>query len=191
MQRIRLILATTVLAVTLTACGSSNSTGGTGPVSTDSGIDAETNSIGPNVEQYVSIAYRAMGISLQEFLNTPVNENDLETSVVATATKLPQIRKDYDYFHLLVSRITSDEQLGTNGAPSLAMLQTLDTAMGKWIAVREAYSGEVSSCFGSGKKRVFIDCMEPIFARFETQIVETAGSAGLAFQTVEDAGASE
>lgn len=154
----------------------------------DSGIGTDGDSGGPNVLQAVSIAYRALGASLQAFLATPVDENDLEASAVATASKLPQVRKDYDYFHLVVSGIASDDQLGTKGAPSLEMLQTVDRAVGEWVAVREAYLGALSSCFGSGDPLTFLDCQEPIFARYETQLVETAKAAGLAIQAVDTAG---
>jgi hypothetical protein len=188
MQRLRLLLATTVLAVTLTACGSSGTTGDGGSVSMDSGLDSESNSNGVSIPQAVSVSYGAMGVSLQAFFNTPVNENDLESAAVASASKLPQIRKDYDYFHLVVSGIASDEQLGMNGAPSLAMLQAADTAMGQWLAVREAYVGALSSCFGSGNNEAFIDCQTPIFAQYETQLVDTTQSTGLAIQAVDNAG---
>lgn len=186
MKNFRLILTMAALSVTLGACGSNAATG-TGET-LESEVSQEAAATGPDVAKGVSIAYGAMGLSLQEFLSTPVNENDLEGSAVASAAKLPQVRKDYDYFHLVINAITSDEELGTNGAPSLAMLQSVDRAMGEWIAVREAYTGELATCIGAGDLDAFINCQEPIFAQYETQLVDTAEAAGIAIQEVDNAG---
>ena len=186
MKNFRLILTAATLSVTLAAC-SSTSTSGAGEA-LEAEVSQEAAATGPDVAKAVSIAYGAMGLSLQEFLSTPVDESDLEGSAVASAAKLPQIRKDYDYFHLVINAITSDEELGTNGAPSLAMLQSVDSAMGQWIAVRESYTGKLATCIGAGDINAFIDCQEPIFAQYETQLVDTAEAAGIAFQEVDNAG---
>jgi hypothetical protein len=186
-RQVAVIAGSGLVALTLAACGSSSSSS-SGEVAYDSGVgDSEAVSTDKAL-QAVSISYRALGTSLADFLSTPVNESDLESSTVASAAKLPQIRKDYDYFHLVLSAVSSDEQLGTGGAPSLVMLQSVDSAVAQWVAVREAYIGEISRCFGSGNNAAFADCQAPIFSQFETQLVETAKETGLAIQAVDNAG---
>lgn len=186
-RRLAVLAGSSLVAVSLAACGSASSNSST-DVSVDSGV-GDSGAVDPEkAAQAVSIAYRALGGSLADFLSTPVNESDLEGSAVASSAKLPQIRKDYDYFHLVLSSIGTDEQLGTGGAPSLAMLQSVDSAVGQWVAVREAYTGEAASCYGSGDNIAFADCQAPIFSRYETQLVDTAQETGLAIQAVDNAG---
>ena len=155
-----------------------------------SGEEAVTESLASpeKVSQAVGVAYQAMAQSVAGFLSIKVDLNDAEPSQVASAAQLPRIRKDYDYFHLLVSTLDSDEQLGTGGRPSLSQLRALDSSMSQWLSVREAYLGDLSSCFGSASPIVFADCVDPVFVQYETQLVSTAGDMGQAFEAVENSG---
>lgn len=178
-------IAVTLLGMALTGCASAGTSGSSGA---DSGGDAPSGGlVSPEkVSQAVGVAYQAMTLSVGDFLSTNVDLSNPQASDATSAAKLPRIRKDYDYFHLLVSTLDSDEQLGTNGQPSLAILQAVDSAMSQWVSVREEYLGSVSACFGIQDAYAYADCQQPIFARYETQLVETAGLAGRAIQAVDD-----
>lgn len=179
------VLAVTLLGFTLTGCSAAGSSGSAGAASDQDALSSEL--VSPEqVSETVGLAYQAMTLSVADFLSTDVDLANPQTSDTTSAAKMPRIRKDYDYFHLLVSTLDSDERLGTNGRPSLAMLQAVDSAMAQWVSVREAYLGTVSACFGIQDTFAYADCQQPIFARYETQLVETAGLMGQSIQALED-----
>lgn len=181
-----LVAAAAVSLVLVGGCASSGSTssGDAAPASDPAPIAASTTSP-EKVAQAVGVAYQSMALSVSDFLNTDVDMNDLETSQVASAAKLPPIRKDYDYFHLVVSSLTSDSQLAGQGMPTVASLQQMDSVMGQWLGVRENYLAELSNCFGTGDQMAYMDCADPVFSRYETQLVDTAADLSTAVQAVD------
>lgn len=181
-------LLAVVLSVGLTTACSGGSGPSSAPESTLSDVSSESIVSPEKVSQSLGVAYQAMAQSVAGFLSIEVDPADLEASQVASAAQMPRIRKDYDYFHLLMSVLDSDEQLGTGNRPSLAQLQELDSAMGQWLNVREAYLGDLSLCFGSASPAAFAECADPVFVRYETQLVSTAGDLGPAFEAVDNSG---
>jgi hypothetical protein len=170
------------------ACSGSSSNTKAEPTTNfaDSGIGGQDAISPERVTQSVSIAYASMGQSIADFLNTPVDVSNPVASDSESANKIVRVRKDYDYFHLLISSLSTDEQLGTNGAPSLAQLQAVDEAISYWLQVRESYLGEISDCFPITDSYEYSYCQGPVFDRYETQLVDSAEIASGAIQAVDN-----
>jgi hypothetical protein len=174
--------------ILITGC-SAESAGSNKETSTsfaDSGIGSQEQLSPGEVAQGVSAAYSLMGQSIGDFLNTPVDASNPLKSDSASASKIIRVRKDYDYFNLLLSALSNDDQLGTNGSPSLAQLRAVDDSVAYWLRVRELYLEEMSECFRLPDPYEYSNCQGPIFDRYETQLVDSARVAGGAIQAVDD-----
>jgi hypothetical protein len=172
----------------ITGC-SAESTGSDGETSTsfaESGIGSQGQLSPDEVAQGVSTAYSLMGQSIANFLNTPVDTSNPVQSDSTSANKIIRVREDYDYFSLLVSSLSNDDQLGTNGSPSLAQLMAVDDSVAYWLRVRELYLGEISECFRLPDPYEYINCQGPIFDRYETELVDSARVVGAAIQAVDN-----
>jgi hypothetical protein len=137
----------------------------------------------PNIDIAVATALQSLNESTGAFLSVPVDENDVRGSMMATAAKLPAVQSDYDYFHEVMKSVTSQGQLGS-GAPSLASLRQVDTAMAEWLEVRTNYLNGLKNCEMYTDQSLYFDCMGPVFDRFESSLQSTMFAAKDAFEAV-------
>lgn len=178
------VLLAVVLAgpmVVFTVWGLGESAGGATIASSSTPAAADN----PNVDVAVEAALTSLLQSTESFLKTPVNPDDLESSMSESTAKLPAVERDYEYFHAVVGAISSQSQLGP-GAPSLVALRTLDTDMGEWLQVRRGYLDALKKCEGAVSEVAYADCMVPVFDRFEASLQDTMMKTGASFQAVVD-----